>query len=101
MGLTLEEVDYVAALARLGLSDDEKLTMRDQLSSILDHIAALNEVDTSAIPPTAQVGELVNVMRNDVVTPSLTQAEVLSNAPRQRGGFFEVDSPLGGEEGAS
>ena len=101
MRLTIADVEHVAALARLGLSDAEKERMRDQLSSILDHIAALEEIDTAAIPPTAQVIALTNVLRDDQVRPSLPVEEVLANAPRRSGGFFEVHTPLGGEEGES
>jgi aspartyl-tRNA(Asn)/glutamyl-tRNA(Gln) amidotransferase subunit C len=96
MLLSLADVEHVAALARLGLTPDEKERLRDQLSSILGHIAALEELDTSAIPPTAQVLPLTNVMRDDVVRPSLPRESVLQNAPRQTEGFFEVHTPLGG-----
>jgi len=97
MSLTLEDVDHVAALARLALNDDERERMRDQLASILEQIAAIDELDTAAIAPTAQVNQLINVMRDDVSRPSLSQAEALANAPRVRDGFFEVDTPLGGD----
>ncbi len=96
MALTIADVEHVAALARLGLSDSEKERLRDQLSSILEHIDALSEVDTDAIPPTAQVLPLANVLRDDVAAESLDRAVVLSNAPRSRDGFFEVDAVLGG-----
>ncbi|CAN5714031.1 Asp-tRNA(Asn)/Glu-tRNA(Gln) amidotransferase subunit GatC [soil metagenome] len=98
MDLSLDEVRHVAALARLKLSDEEVLRMQAQLSSILGHIAALNEIDTDAISPTAQVVQLTNVWRDDVVRPSLDRSAVLANAPRQRDGCFEVHTPLGGEE---
>ena len=102
MSLTLSDVEHVAALARLGLRDDEKERLRQQLSSILEHIAVLNQVDTSAIPPTAQVVDLVNVLRDDIVEPSLPQSEVLRNAPRSRDGFIEVRAVMGSsEEGES
>ena len=77
MSLSRQDVDHVAALARLGLSDDEKETLRDQLSSILDHIAVLSTIDTESIPPTAQVIALENVLRDDEIRPSLTQDQVL------------------------
>ena len=95
MGLTREEVEYVATLARLGLTDSEIARLQDQLSSILEHIAAIDRLDTDAIPPTAQVIAMTNVMRPDVVAPSLPRAEVLENAPRQAEGFFEVHAILG------
>ena len=101
MALTIADVEHVAALARLGLSDAEKERLRDQLSSILEHIDALSEVDTDAIPPTASVIPLSNVLRDDVAQPSMPRDLVLSNAPRQTDGFFEVDAVLGGEESES
>jgi aspartyl-tRNA(Asn)/glutamyl-tRNA(Gln) amidotransferase subunit C len=95
MRLSREEVVYVAKLARLGLSKEEVARMQDQLSSILEHIAVLNELDTDAIPPTAQVIDLTNVMRTDTATNSLPRDAVLANAPRQSDGFFEVQTILG------
>jgi aspartyl-tRNA(Asn)/glutamyl-tRNA(Gln) amidotransferase subunit C len=100
MRLTIADVEHVAALARLGLSGEETERLRDQLSSILEHINALEELDTAAIAPTAQVIALTNVMRDDVVRPSLPREAVLANAPRQTEGFFEVDTPLGGADEA-
>lgn len=90
MSLLIQDVEHVASLARLGLSDEEKETLREQLSSILDHIAVLSKIDTESIPPTAQVNELFNVLREDEIRPSLSQEDVLRNAPRSRDGFFEV-----------
>ncbi|MEA2594405.1 MAG: aspartyl-tRNA(Asn)/glutamyl-tRNA(Gln) amidotransferase subunit [Thermomicrobiales bacterium] len=101
MRLTIADVEHVAALARLGLTEAEKERMRDQLSSILGHIEALGEIDTAAIPPTAQVVPLTNVMREDQVRPSLPVEHVLANAPRRSGNFFEVHTPLGGDEDES
>ena len=96
MRLTVADVEHVATLARLGLDEEEKERLQGQLSSILGHIAALEELDTAAIPPTAQVIELTNVMRSDEVRPSLPRAAILGNAPRLQDGFFEVDAILGG-----
>jgi aspartyl-tRNA(Asn)/glutamyl-tRNA(Gln) amidotransferase subunit C len=95
MRLTREEVEYVATLARLGLSDSEIARLQDQLSSILEHIAAIDRLNTDAIPPTAQVIAMTNVMRPDVVTDSLPREAALANAPRQTDGFFEVHAILG------
>ena len=96
MRLSREEVEYVATLARLGLSDSEIARLQDQLTSILEHIAAIDRLDTDAIPPTAQVIAMTNVMRPDEVTDSLPREAVLENAPRQAEGFFEVHAILGG-----
>lgn len=97
MALTIADVEAVARLARLRLTEDEKRSLRDQLTVILDNIAILNRVDTSAIAPTAQVIPLANALRADVVEPSLTQEVALSNAPRQADGFFEVSAVLGSD----
>lgn len=94
MKLSFEEVDHVAMLARLGLAPDERERMRDQLSSILEHISLLDEIDTEAIPPTAQVIALQNVMRDDVVRPSLPVKDVLRNAPQSEDGMFKVNAVL-------
>ena len=81
---------HVALLARLGLRDGEEDFYADQLSRILDHIDRLGEADTDAIPPTAQVVDVRNVMREDEVRPSLPQELAIGNAPRTRDGFFVV-----------
>ncbi|MDP3045908.1 MAG: Asp-tRNA(Asn)/Glu-tRNA(Gln) amidotransferase subunit GatC [Chloroflexota bacterium] len=90
MALTAAEVDHVAELARLGLSLEEKELYREQLSAILDYARMLDGLDTEAIPPTASVLPLRNVMRADVAEPSLSPAEVLANAPRQEAGELRV-----------
>lgn len=90
MTLTLEEVQHVAQLAGLRLSTDELEKMRAQLSHILDYIDMLKEVDVGDVPPTAQATELLNVMRADVVRPSLPRESVLLNAPDQQDGMFRV-----------
>ncbi len=81
MALTTEQVAHIAELAKLKLSAEEMDQMARQLSEILDYAARLNALDTSAIPPTASVIPNQNVMRPDVVTPSLTREQVLANAP--------------------
>ena len=94
MKLDLATVEHVAALARLGLTPEELERMREQLSSVLDHISMLEDVDTNDIPPTAQVIELESVMRDDDVRPSLPRELVLRNAPRQEDGYFRVNAVL-------
>ncbi len=90
MALTMEEVRKVALLARLRLDDAELERMQQQLSSILDYMQVLQEVDVADVPPTAQVTDVVNVMRPDEVRPSLPAEEVLANAPAHEGGYFKV-----------
>lgn len=96
MPLSLTEVEHVAELARLSLTNEEKALFREQLSAILDHAAVLQAVDTSAIAPTATVLPLRNVMREDAARPSLPQEDVLANAPDAREGFFAVRAILQG-----
>ena len=98
MTLSRADVEHVASLARLGLSSDEVETLREELSSILGHIAVLDRLDTSVIPPTAQVIALINVLREDDVQASLPPQAVLANAPRQEDGFFEVGAVFGGSD---
>jgi aspartyl-tRNA(Asn)/glutamyl-tRNA(Gln) amidotransferase subunit C len=95
--ISREEVEHVALLARLGLSDDEIDRMQAQLSHILETIAQLAEVDTSAVDPTAQVIELENVLRDDVPRPGLTRNASLGNAPMREGPMLRVAEVL--EEG--
>jgi aspartyl-tRNA(Asn)/glutamyl-tRNA(Gln) amidotransferase subunit C len=80
----------VARLARLALSDDEKVRMRDQLDRILSYIAKLNELDTAGVEPTSHAIRMVNVMRDDEVRPSLPLDAMLANAPEPAGEFFRV-----------
>lgn len=101
MSLTDADVQHVANLARLGLSDDEVSQLREELSSILGHIEVLQQIDTDSISPTAQVNSLYNVMRDDDVQASLTQAQIIAIAPHEREGFLEVKAVLGEAEGAS
>jgi aspartyl-tRNA(Asn)/glutamyl-tRNA(Gln) amidotransferase subunit C len=92
--LDRDTVEHIAALARIGLSEDEIERMREQLSSILEHIASLEDVDTDDIPPTAQVIQMQNVMRDDIVQPSLPRDVVLANAPRSEDGYLKVNAVL-------
>jgi len=88
--LTRDDVRHVAMLARLGLEPGEEDFYVEQLGAILAHIDRLAEVDTDAIPPTAQVVPLVNRMRDDVPRPGLTREQALANAPETRDGMFVV-----------
>jgi aspartyl-tRNA(Asn)/glutamyl-tRNA(Gln) amidotransferase subunit C len=92
--LTREQVEHVARLARLALRDEDVERFRTQLSAVLAHIDRLNAVDTSAIPPTAQVGGLYNVARADDPIPSLPVEAVLANAPQREDVYFRVPAVL-------
>jgi aspartyl-tRNA(Asn)/glutamyl-tRNA(Gln) amidotransferase subunit C len=90
MPLRPDEVAHVAMLARLGLDDEERRRIGAELDLILAHISALQRADVSDIPETAQVGDLVNVWREDEPAPSLTEAQALANAPDTDGEYFRV-----------
>jgi len=90
MSLTHAEVQHIAELAKLQLTEAEAALYQEQLSDILDYMQRLNTLDTEAIPPTASVLPLRSVMRADVSRPSLPVDEVLANAPARAGDAFEV-----------
>lgn len=88
--ITRKEVEHVARLARLELTEEEKERMTAQLDSILGYIDKLNELDTAQVEPTTTVIPMVSVMREDVVRPSLSQDEALANAPDREDAYFRV-----------
>lgn len=90
MPLSAEEVAHVAMLARLGLNDDDQRHIGAELDLILEHISALQRADISDVPETAQVGNLVNVWRDDVPAPSLSQQQALAEAPDTDGQHYRV-----------
>ncbi len=95
--LTRSDVEHVAHLARLGLTGEELARLEGQLNHVLEQAAKLAELDTDAIPPTAQTIELETVLRDDVARPSLLPEVVLANAPERDGDFFVVPAILGGD----
>jgi|SRR5689334_3582098 aspartyl-tRNA(Asn)/glutamyl-tRNA(Gln) amidotransferase subunit C len=95
--LSRTDVEHVAQLARLGLTDAELTLLEGQLNHILEQYAKLAELPTDEIPPTAQVIELENILREDVVTPSLPVDAVLGNASDASAGYIVVPAILGGE----
>jgi aspartyl-tRNA(Asn)/glutamyl-tRNA(Gln) amidotransferase subunit C len=90
MKLSKEEVEHVAKLARLAVSEAEKESFSRQLSEILSYIGKLNELDTSNIEPTSHVLDLSNVFRDDGVRESLPPSDVLANAPDSENDHFRV-----------
>jgi aspartyl-tRNA(Asn)/glutamyl-tRNA(Gln) amidotransferase subunit C len=90
MTLSLKEVEHIAELAKLALSDEEKTRFRDQLAAILDYAMRLQKIDTDDIPPTASVLPIDTVMRDDEVKPSELKAEILRNAAKQEANMFRV-----------
>ena len=90
MNITKEEVEKVANLARLALTDSEKSAFAKQLSQILTHVETLNQYDTRGVEPTATVPGQANVFRPDEVKPSLPVESAVANAPESVDGFFVV-----------
>ena len=90
MSIGREEVIHIAQLARLGLTEAEITRFGEQLTGILEQVAILNEVDVETIPPSAQVVPLENVLRPDVIEPSLPRDAVLQNAPAAEDGYLRV-----------
>lgn len=94
MSLTLADVEKIADLARLELTDEEKSQYRKQLSAILDHAAVLNELDLTDVVPTAHAVTRQNIMREDVMEPSLPVEDALHNAPQEAQGQFMIQAVL-------
>ena len=94
MKLSRKEVQHMALLARLGLSDTEIEKFRIQLSDILENFEILKQLDTTDIPPTAQSIELQNVLRPDDAKASCPVEDILANAPQREGNSFKVRAVL-------
>jgi aspartyl-tRNA(Asn)/glutamyl-tRNA(Gln) amidotransferase subunit C len=90
MSLTRKEVEHIAELARLDLTENEKQKYQEQLSAILDYAARLQQLDTSGIPPTSSVLPPHSTLREDVPAASLTREETLTNAPATKDDQFQV-----------
>ena len=90
MSLSLQEVEHIARLARLELTDEQKARYREQLEAILDHIAKLQELDTQDIPTTASVSVAQMPLRTDEPLPGLARDDLLKNAPKQDDGQFKI-----------
>ena len=95
--ITREDVAHVADLARLALTEEELALFTVQLAAVLDHAEDVESLDTEGVPPTAHPLPLVNVLRDDVVRPSLDRAEVLAGAPAVEDDRFRVPPALGEE----
>jgi aspartyl-tRNA(Asn)/glutamyl-tRNA(Gln) amidotransferase subunit C len=90
MKITRAEVEHVARLARLELSNEEKETFTGQMDAILAYVDKLNELDTSGIVPTAHAVPMENAFRDDEPAPSIGIESALANAPDRVESFFRV-----------
>ncbi|HDQ45965.1 MAG TPA: Asp-tRNA(Asn)/Glu-tRNA(Gln) amidotransferase subunit GatC [bacterium] len=88
--ITVEEVEKVAALARLRLTDSEKESFRSQLDQMVSYVERLNDLDTTEIEPTFSVQDAGATLRGDEIRPSLPQETALMNAPSHSHGYFRV-----------
>ena len=96
MKITRAEVEHIATLARLELTEAEIEQLQSDLSQILEYVDQLNELDTTQVLPTAHVVAQEDVLREDVTRPSMSTVEVLSNAPQAEEGYFRVHAVLPG-----
>ncbi len=94
MSLTLAEVEHIAHLARLQLSEEEKIRFREQLSAILEYAARLQQVDTRDIPPTSSVLPPRSRLREDEPHAPFSRDKILANAPSPHQGYFRVPPVL-------
>jgi aspartyl-tRNA(Asn)/glutamyl-tRNA(Gln) amidotransferase subunit C len=92
-----ETVKHIATLVRLGISEEEAQTFSGQFSSIIDYFNMLNEVNTENVPPASDIANAENVLREDVVKPSMSREEFLKNAPQSERGYVKVPTVLGDE----
>jgi aspartyl-tRNA(Asn)/glutamyl-tRNA(Gln) amidotransferase subunit C len=90
MKIIRDEIEHIALLARLSLSEEEKEMFGSQLSSILDYMEKMNELDTKTVQPTSHVLSLYNVMRDDVPRSSIPRNDAFSNAPAHTEKFYRV-----------
>ena len=88
--ISREEVEHVAWLAKIELSEDEVELFAEQLSKVLEYFEKINELDTEGVPPTFHVHGLANVFREDEPGGTLSQEEALANAPRKEGGYIKA-----------
>ena len=94
MPLERADVEHIAALARIGLTEEEIPTFQEQLSNILDQFELLRQLDTRDVEPTGHAVEVNSVMREDVPDEPLSPEDTLRNAPRREGDFFRVKAVL-------
>ncbi len=88
--ITAKEVEHVAQLAHVELSDDEKRLFTEQFNEILDYFEKIDEADIEDVPPTYHVLDLVNVYRKDEARESISKTDALRNAPKKEKGFFKA-----------
>ncbi len=94
MGISIKQIEQVASLSRILLTDEEKDIFREQLTDILGYIEKLNELDTDDVQPMAYATSLQNVFREDKRKSSFARQEILELSPSSAKGFFKVPKIL-------
>ena len=89
-GLSEEEVEHIAWLARIALTDEEKKLFTHQFNTIIEYFRVIDEVDTKDVTPTLHVLNLTEVLREDVVTESMSTDAALANASKREKGYFKA-----------
>lgn len=92
--ITQDDIKHLEKISMIRLSDEERNTFTPQLTSILEYVEKLGEVDTKDVPETTQVTGIVNVLREDEVKPTFSQEQALANAPEQERGYFKTRGSL-------
>ncbi|HSH01203.1 MAG TPA: Asp-tRNA(Asn)/Glu-tRNA(Gln) amidotransferase subunit GatC [Anaerolineae bacterium] len=98
MSLTRADVEKVALLARLALTEGEISQYQEQLTAVLAYVERINELDVDDIEPTTHAVPMANVWREDVIEPSLTTEEALANAPQKAEAQFKIKAVLPAQE---
>lgn len=88
--ITIQDVEHVAKLARLEITDEEKVKFSKQLGDVLKYVEQMNEVDTTNVEPLSHVVDFNNVMREDEIHYDCTKEQLMMNAPEEENGFFKV-----------
>jgi len=95
MGLTREDVEKVSLLARLRFNEEELATLTSQLGQVVEYIRQLDELDTASVEPMAHVADIINVLVDDELKPSLDREAALANAPKRDDECYRVPAVLG------
>jgi len=95
MTITQEEVEHIAKLARLELTEEEKKRFQVELGKIIEYFDQLKKLDTERVPPMTHAVPIENVLREDQVKPSLPAEEALQNAPEKKDSYFQVPKVVG------
>lgn len=92
--ITITELEHVAHLARISLTDQEKKVFLPQVEAVLESFDVLDRVDVSGLEPTYRVNEQSNIFHEDIIKPSFTQSEALSTAAKTKDGYFVVTGTI-------